>query len=273
MERLISSDFSLVRGIKDDALARHEIWRVVEEMRAKDRLLSEELVGEFELLEHSTIPPSGGDAITFLALHFDRGHALFPDKPETVVAFVALYFPVERAPGSAITRVVPLVRLLAKSGWGDRGIIEERLRGYTTAYGSSWDWDGDSGGRVSCFARVLDGLAAVPGLTNFKETPKYQWYATSRAGHEFDSYEGEAQFYQSLGIDMRDAEIGIKLSPGDVLVLNNIRTIHGRLGARQSGEVDQYLIGRRNVPASECAIIRRWLVSLLADDKRAAYAT
>lgn len=268
MEPFVSSDYSLVHGIKDYSEVRGEILHLVEEMRAKERLLRRTIVDEVSFLEHSSLPPRGGSTGPFLAFHYDRGHVLFPEHPETIVAFVALYFPNWHPPGDATTRIVPLTRLLANGGCGDCETVEKRLYDYALSHGSSWDWDTTSGGRVSCFARVLDALAANHRLTNFKETPKDRWYVASRGGNEFDGYDDEVKFYESFGLDIQSAQTCIKLRPGDLLVLNNIATIHGRRGVRQRGEIDQYLLGKHNVPIQESAGIRSWLVDLLSNGCR-----
>lgn len=265
VEQHLSREFALFSGVQALPAAHPVADATVRRMVRSDELLQTELCARPQLLEESWLPPPGGESTPFLALHFDWGHPLFPTPTNTVYLFVVLYMPSDRGPSTAATRVVSLESLLAQRNWGHRDAIEERLRNYAQSHGSGWDWDGDSGHRVSCFARILDALNPPHRLTNYRTTPREHWYAASRAGHEFDELADEEEFYRLCGAPLDAVERRVVLQPGDLLVLNNVRTIHGRIGCRGSQEVYQWLYGVRDVPDGRAVAVRRWLVGVLSD--------
>lgn len=240
------------------------MWRIIHRMHDSGTRPCAEWSSQLQLLEHARIPaesdPSRSLLSPFLALHFDRGHPLFPTRGETLYLYAGFYFPRHQRPGTAVTRIVPVRKLLAQRAWGELGRIEQRLRAYALSLGSSWDWDRDSGNRVSCFARILDALGSAPKLTNFREIQKDRWYRASRAGHEFERDIEEQNFYQSFGLRLEDVEAHVVLRPGDLLVIDNVNAIHGRIGRRLPGEIEHFLVGMRNAPPAACASLRGWLI-------------
>jgi len=248
-----------VSGVKNLDAAQIEMWRIIHRMHDSGTRPCAELLSQLQLLGHARIPAES-EPSPFLALHFDRGHPLFPTRGETLYLYAGFYFPRHQRPGTAVTRIVPLRKLLAQRAWGEPGRIEQRLRAYALSHGSSWDWDRDSGNRVSCFARILDALGSAPKLTNFQEIQKDRWYSASRAGHEFESDIEEQDFYQSFGLRLEDVEAHVVLRPGDLLVIDNVNAIHGRIGRRLSGEIEHFLVGMRNAPPATCASLRGWLI-------------
>jgi hypothetical protein len=221
------------------------------------------LASQLEILEEGRIPPDGSDPNPYLALHFDQGHPLFPVGPTTLYLAVGLYRPPSGLRSLAATRLVSLPVLLAPSRWGGGTQIESRLQAYARSHGSSWDWQGDSGHRVSCFARVLDALNPPARLTNFRTTPKADWYAASKAGHEFGDLAEEGAFYAGRGAPL-DCEQRVIVQPGELLLIDNVRAIHGRVGTRAAGELHQFLIGRTGCTPMDAHLIRRWLAATLA---------
>ncbi len=265
--------YALIREVGDLRAAKETCWQAIHAMHRANRLLRQHLPADLEMLEYTRVPSGEGGGSPFLGLHFDRGHPLLPKRPESLYLFLALYFARDREPGTAVTRMVSLEKLLARRSWGSFEHVEQRLVAYARSHGSSWDWSGDSGHRVSCFARILDALSPEPKLTNFRTTPKEEWYSASHAGHEFENYEDEEAFYASCGLSLREVEERVVLGPGDLLVLNNLSVIHGRLGVRHSGELHQYLFGLRDVPASQSIVVRRWITRQLSRDGRVGQIT
>jgi hypothetical protein len=181
-----------------------------------------------------------------------------------VCLYVGLYLPPDHT-STAVTRIVSIENLLARRSFGGRSEIELKLAHYALTHGSSWDWDRDSGNRVSCFARILDALSPEPRLTNFRETAKERWYAASRAGNEFENYQQELGFYRSVRLRLEDSEVEVTLKPGDLLVMNNVTTVHGRIGRREPHELVQFLVGLRRARISHGESIRLWLVDQLSE--------
>lgn len=255
----------IAQGLGTIADARAAVRSFVAQARSSDGLLDEILNSGQDFLDECWLPPPGGDPNSFLALHFDFGHALFPLVPADVHLFVALYLPPSSAGASAATRVVRIEDIRSQRRWGSRANIEERLWSYASSHGSSWDWDGDSGNRTSCFARVLDALCPPHRLTDFRTTSPERWYEVSHAGHEFGALFDEAAFYGSCGVALEPIEQHLVLQPGQLLVLNNVRAVHGRYGSRRPEELYQFLLGVRRVHPEKAVLIRDWLTTVLGD--------
>lgn len=200
-------------------------------------------------------------------MHFDLGHPLFPRHPADLCLYVALYLPADGRPSAAATRVAAIDAFRRTGGWGSVAGIERRLRRYAQSHGSSWDWEGDSGHRVSCFARIIDALCAPHRLTNFRTTPRDRWYEASAAGHEFQSLEAERAYYASCGIVLGDIEEQVVLRPGQLLVINNVRSVHGRVGRRVPGEVCQFVVGARQVAPGNASVLREYLAQSQGEAK------
>jgi hypothetical protein len=82
------------------------------------------VVGEF------TIPPHGARRRDFQTLHIDFGLPLAHDHPVDVARFTALYVDRDRVRTTALTRIVPLRRLLTQRAWVAPDLLLERLRTY-----------------------------------------------------------------------------------------------------------------------------------------------
>ena len=259
------NEFTIAEGVGTVADARVAVRSFAAKARSSDSLLDAILNSGQDFLDECWLPPPGGDPNSFLALHFDFGHALFPLAPADVHLFVALYLPPSSAGVSAATRVVSIEDIGSQRHWGSRVDIEERLWSYARSHGSSWDWDGDSGNRTSCFARVLDALRPPHRLTNFRTTPHEYWYEVSQAGHEFGAPSDEAAFYASCGVALETIEQHFVVQPGQLLILNNVRTVHGRYGVRRPEELYQFLLGVRHVHPKKAVLIREWLATILSD--------
>lgn len=261
----IAPEFVRVAGLPDADAAEREAFQIAVELAERDPLLRQLDPSRLVVLQRSRIPPAGsGYASPFLALHFEWGQPLFPTKEETLYLFLALLMPQEEPASGTTTRIVSVERLVGQRSWGDADEVEKRLREYVASHGSSWDWDGDTGGRVSCFARIVDALAPEHVLTNFRQVPREQWYERSRAANEFGSLEEERAFYRERGVDVKAAECSMVMQPGELLVVNNVRAVHGRTGRRRVEELHQVLLGIRDVHPDEASVVRRWLIEQIA---------
>ncbi|KAA3616872.1 MAG: hypothetical protein D8M58_17880 [Calditrichaeota bacterium] len=65
-------------------------------------------------------------------------------------------------------------------------------------------------------------------------------------------------------INVEKAEEQVILKPGDLLILNNISTIHARLGKRKTGELYQLIAGISDVLVKKSSIVKHWLVEQLS---------
>lgn len=271
--RIGSRGWTVVDGIATLAEARDALTSVVALDRSNDEVVRRIAPSELELLDESWLPPPDGGTTSYLSLHFDHGHPLFPIQPADLCLYVALYLPSTGRPSVAATRIAALHAFRGVAGWGTAAQVGDRLRRYAQSHGSSWDWDGDSGHRVSCFARVLDALCAPHRLTNFRTTPRDQWYEISAAGHEFQGFEEEQDFYAYCGVGLSAIEEQVVLRPGELLVVNNVRAVHGRVGRRVPGEVYQFVVGARQVLPGNVSVLRHFLTESLSEPQSSLGST
>jgi len=167
---MITEGWAVINQIATISEARDAVRSVVAFDRSNDEVMRsiapEDL--QLQILDESWLPPPGDETSLFLALHFDHGHPLFPIGSADLCLYVALYLPAVAKTAVAATRVAAVDGFRVEHGWGSVNQIEHRLSNYAQSHGSSWDWDGDSGHRVSCFARILDALRPPHRLTKFR---------------------------------------------------------------------------------------------------------
>ena len=110
-------------------------------------------IGDFVL------PPIDGQPRRgFQTLHFDFGLPLDPKLDQDVARYTALHIPSDVGSVSAVTRLVPLARLLSQRTWPP--FVE--LLGGLIAYGRTHGaWDDARGYVEGSLARVVEGAAAA----------------------------------------------------------------------------------------------------------------
>ena len=268
MER--SETYVIEHAVKTYAEAVVRAHAVVREMARRQPINEGEQDPPLVVLEEGQIPPENAEPNSFLGLHFEHGHALIPDRAGRAVLFFALYYPYEVPLVAATTRLVDVCELARQRAWGPLDDVQTCLHRYAAERGSRWDWAHESGHRVSCFARILDGLTPPYRLTNFRTLARDEWYTASHGGNELATEEEEFQFYRSCGVNLEPIEQRLVLRPGDLLVVNNVRTIHGRIGSRPSGALRQILFGIPNAPRNTLTQISSRVLSLFAQDSGAA---
>lgn len=176
-----------------------------------------ETVGEF------TIPPAGALSREFQTLHIDFGLPIAGRARLDVARFTALYIDAEHAPTTALTRVVPLRRLLAQRTWSGHRTLVSRLRGYCT-----------EGSVEGILARIVEAADDSPSLPS-----------DVLCGMEFASLAEERAHFARHGLTLDAVEHRVRLGPGELLLLDNLATAHGRAGTRSPGELHQLCSGYR----------------------------
>jgi hypothetical protein len=183
-----------------------------------------EAVGEF------TVPPPGAPARDYQALHIDFGIPVEPRRPVHVARFTALYVDSDRPATSARTRIVPLRPLLAQRAWVDRPSLIERLRRYGLPQ------CGEHGYVEGILGRLVEAADDSPSLPS-TETPGFL------CGLEFSSRRQEEAHFAHRGLELDAVEEHVVLLPGELLLLDNLATAHGRLGLRAPLELHQLCAG------------------------------
>jgi hypothetical protein len=79
---------------------------------------------------------------------------------------------------------------------------------------------------------------------------------------EFDSVAQERAHLAARGLDVAAVEQRVRLAPGELLLLDNLATAHGRLGVREPLELNQLCMGFRGLsPAGQFELTRRALAA------------
>jgi hypothetical protein len=220
-----------------------------------------EVVGSFVLP-----PPDGRESRDFQTLHFDFGLPLDPVSEADVGRFTALHIPVGFEAVSAVTRLVPLAPLLAQRLWPGRTELIDRLVAYGETHGA---WDSKQGYVEGSLARLVEAAAGSRLLPSVKAEPGFL------CGTEFDNALSEAWFLEQRGLRVDAVEVEVALSPGELLVFDNLAVAHGRRGSRQPGELHQWVFGTKRVGLAEQRRIRDRVLAAFdggggPDDERVA---
>ena len=194
------------------------------------------VVGQF------TIPPPGALSRDFQTLHLDFGLPVVPDCPSDVARFTALYVDRDYAQTTALTRIVPLRRLLSQRAWVEPELLLERLRRYGQANAGA-SVARRAGYVEGIFARLVEAADGSPTLPRSGD-------AGFLCGMEFESHAQERYHFAERGLDLDAVEQRVLLGPGQLLLLDNLATAHGRLGVRKPLELHQLCLGYRSLDVS-----------------------
>ncbi|HEY3946695.1 MAG TPA: hypothetical protein VGL78_15810 [Solirubrobacteraceae bacterium] len=187
------------------------------------------VVGDFVLP-----PEEGRESREFQTLHFDFGVPLDPKVEQDVGRYTALYIPADFGRVSALTRLVPLARLLAQRAWPCESELLNRFVAYGKTHGA---WNDDQGYVEGSLARVVEAAAGEPAL------PSVKIDAGFLCGMEFDSCDAKCRFFERHSLCVADVQIEVPLAPGELLVFDNLAFAHGRRGVRRPGELHQWVFG------------------------------
>jgi hypothetical protein len=118
--------------------------------------------------------------------------------------------------------------------------------------------------RLAVFARVLDAISGGNTLAAKIDTMIGQCFDYD---HDLKGEYGmrqEQAFFQSAGLDLTKVEEQIALAPGDMLIFDNIRCVHGRVGQRRKRELIHFLYGAKQASDKEIQVFRTWLTGQFA---------
>lgn len=205
-------------------------------------------VATLEVVGSFVLPPAdAGESRDFQTLHFDFGLPLDPVSEADVGRFTALHIPFGFEAVSAVTRLVPLAPLLAQRLWPGRSELIDRLVAYGETHGA---WASEQGYTEGSLARLVEAAAGSRLLPSVKAERGFL------CGTEFDSALSEARFLEQRGLHVDAVEVEVALSPGELLVFDNLAMAHGRRGSRRPGELHQWVFGTRGVGLAEQRRIR-----------------
>ena len=192
-------------------------------------------------------------ATSFQVLHFDMGHPLVESPGQLFVSHVGIYLPKTiDYEVTAATRVVELPGLLGHLHESPE-TVESNLTNYVRRYGDGWT--GHNSLRLAAFVRFLDAMSEKPELTQEVDKTVGQWFGTERSGED-EAYRQEADFFAKHGIALDLVEHQVRLAPGQLLILDNSRVVHGRIGKRREKELFNYMWGVPTLASEEIALLR-----------------
>jgi hypothetical protein len=187
-----------------------------------------EIVGEF------TVPPVGALRRDFQTLHIDFGLPIQARQALDVARFTALYVDARHPPTTASTRVVPLRALLRQREWPERRALLANLCRYGTNGHAKADY---VEGILARLVEAADCCSSLPSPAD----------ATFLCGMEFGSLAEERAHYTRHGLKLDPVEHRIRVNAGELLVVDNLTTAHGRVGNRTPEELNQLCLGYRNL--------------------------
>ncbi len=227
-------------------------WSVADEIveRVTESDAPVEVIGEFVVP-----PPDGPSSRDFQTLHIDFGLPLIPGAPVDVGRYTALHIPADSAPVDATTRLVLLRSLLSMARWPARDELLRRFAAYGESHGA---WESERGYVEGSLARIVEAAQGQrPVLPSVKTTVGFQ------CGLEFAELDAEVAFFAERGLLLQNAETGVRLAPGQLLVFDNLAVAHGRRGQRRPGELCQRVFGHRAaLPARQIELRDRALAAL-----------
>jgi len=201
-------------------------------------------------------------ASNFQILHFDMGHPFLESDGQLLVTHVGIYLPRTTAyKVTARTRLVELQGLLSSKG-PSLARMEEKIIEYVSKHGDGWKDNNTY--RLACFARFIDALSAQPQLEDQIDKTVGQWFRSEERLEEKSAHEKEVAFYARNGIDLRSVEHEIALEPGQLLILDNARVIHGRIGRRRAKEIFNFMFGIEAASREDITALRQYICSALA---------
>lgn len=247
--------YALIDNIDDVHAAQAPLEQFIASIDHKRLPLYAQFIHKIQLAKVDLIPVCH-DIVprTFQALHFDMGQPLISSSNQTMYLILALYKPKTSVPSEAKTRVVAIGKLLAQRTFGDP---EQRLIDYVKQHGDGWKEPMVVNTlRLGCFARILDAVTGRNELINDIDKTTGQWFDYGNAG----AFAREKDFFSACGLDLEKAEEQINVQPGQLLIVDNMRCVHGRIGPRKPKEIYQFLFGVKSATPAMIDEFRKWLV-------------
>jgi hypothetical protein len=133
-----------------------------------------------------------------------------------------------------VTRVVTLAPLLRQRSWPDTKVIADRLGRSASAERSV----------EGILGRIIELVDRSTSLTPI-DTPGFL------CGMEFASLDEERSYFEQNGLRLAEFERHVVLGRGELLLLDNLKTAHGRVGQRTTGELHQLFVGYHSLSISQ----------------------
>ncbi|HYE67087.1 MAG TPA: hypothetical protein VEA58_00665 [Anaerovoracaceae bacterium] len=263
--------YVLIPGICSPEQALITSYRIIKSLE-NGKVFYSDYVNTVQLSKADQIPVCESFIGTgFQALHFDYGLPLLEMEDGEQGAFdmvVALYYPYESGELSkAQTRVVSLQEIPKLKGISKES-TDARIQNYVKRFGDGWTFpERYNSRRLSIFARVIDACLATGKFSEKIEEHSQNFFMPSAALDESElakqQIAEETEYFASAGIDLKKIEKSFCLQPGQLLLIDNTRCVHGRIGNRKAKEVWQFLFGFKEMPIDLIGKTRKYLAGCL----------
>ena len=198
---------------------------------------------------------------SFQALHFDMGQPIMGSESQLMINAIALYHPFNTPVSDAHTRILSLKGLFANRFSAQE--VEAKLLQYVKKYGDGWG--NINTYRLQCFARIIDAVSGTHDLADYRDKTMAQWFRDDKNLDGMVSLKNEQLFYKLRGLDLNQFESFVALQPGQMVIIDNTRVAHGRLGKRSEKEIYQFMFGLQ-ANATEIESFRKNLVADLTSN-------
>lgn len=262
-DQFYEKGFCLVRNVAFAKQAESILQSVIDTADKKRAPLFAHFAKKTQLAKRDRIPVCEPSVQTsFSALHFDHAQPILANSPQLMQTLIGLYCPTESVNASAKTRVVSIASLFSQKKFGTKEEVSTRLMNYASKFGDGWEKPSKvNTKRIACFGRAIDALTEEEALILQWNQRMDEWFAAENDTNGEKSLSKERAFYAERGIDLTKCEEEITLRPGDLLIIDNLRAIHGRIGKRERAEIWQFMFGVQNANSHDVNLFRHWLAN------------
>ncbi len=260
-ESFYSQGFCLIDDIPDPKEYLHAFISSIDTKKAP---LFKNNLQDMQLAKHDKLPVCQDIVQTgFQALHYDMGQPFGTDVDQTLYTISALWrSPDTPANPAAKTRLVSLKDLLSQKTFGSPEVVRERLMAYVDSFGDGWvKPEPFNTKRLACFARIIDAISGQNELTKQIDTMIGQVFEYDENLDGVTGLQQEQAFFQQAGLDLPAVEQQIEILPGQMLIFDNQRVVHGRIGERKARELDNFIYGIKKAAPEDIHAYTDWLLS------------
>jgi hypothetical protein len=258
-----SRGYTLIDRIGDYRQAHDLLYDLFADIKQAQTLVSKDSVQRLQLAKFDLIPVCDEIVQTgFQALHFDMGQPFLPEERQTLYAFGALYRPPGERNPNAKTRILNIQELFTQKSFGSAEDIRTKLQSYIQNYGDGWiNPSPHNTHRLACFARLADAISGRNQLCQKIDTMIGQCFFYDKTPSGIDGLKQEEDFFRELGLHITTTEDQIEILPGQMLIYDNMRCVHGRIGKRKQKELFNFLFGIKEVSKSQIQSYQDWIIS------------
>lgn len=254
--------YTTLNNIKDYQEAHDQLYQFLGALDESMLILPAGSFAQTQLAKLDCIPLCDEIIQTgFQALHYDMGQPFVNDQDQTLYTIGALY----RAQSSdrnqeAKTRIIDLKKLFAQKSFGNSNELRRNLLEYAELHGDGWNEPSPANTkRLACFARVVDALNNNQSLAHERESMIGQCFDYDSNLSGKNGYQHEINFFKAAGIDLEAIEEQIEILPGQMLIYDNMRCVHGRIGKRSSKELFNFLFGIKKASDQQIDAYLDWI--------------